>query len=92
VAYPVACLPQAWAAGSVFMLLQMSLGIQIDALDQKVEIDRPMLPSGLESMAILDIPFRQGKLDINFERVGTRVLAFADRIPANSEVSINVRL
>ena len=26
VAYPVACLPQAWAAGSVFMLLQACLG------------------------------------------------------------------
>ena len=27
IAYPVACLPQAWAAGSVFMLLQACLGL-----------------------------------------------------------------
>ena len=28
--YPVACLPQAWASGSVFLLLQACLGIQVD--------------------------------------------------------------
>jgi hypothetical protein len=30
VAYPVACLPQAWASGAVFMLLQSALAIQIN--------------------------------------------------------------
>ena len=29
--YPVACAPQAWAAGSVFLLLQACLGLDIDA-------------------------------------------------------------
>ena len=29
--YPVACSPQAWAAGSVFLLLQAALGLTIDA-------------------------------------------------------------
>jgi glycogen debranching enzyme len=29
--YPVACLPQAWASGSVFMTLQACLGLQIDS-------------------------------------------------------------
>ena len=31
IAYPVACLPQAWSAGAVFMLLQACLGVSIDA-------------------------------------------------------------
>jgi glycogen debranching enzyme len=32
IAYPVACLPQAWAAGSVFLMLQAALGVNIDAV------------------------------------------------------------
>ena len=30
--YPVACAPQAWAAGAVFLMLQACLGIHVDAL------------------------------------------------------------
>lgn len=30
VPYPFACLPQAWASGSLFMLLQATLGVRID--------------------------------------------------------------
>jgi len=29
---PVACAPQAWAAGSVFLLLQACLGLGVDAM------------------------------------------------------------
>ena len=35
VAYPVACLPQAWSAGSAFMLMQACLGIRIDGWRMK---------------------------------------------------------
>ena len=35
-AYPVACLPQAWAAGSPFMMLEACLGITIDAERREV--------------------------------------------------------
>ena len=45
--YPTACSPQAWAAGSVFLLLQAMLGIQIDAQAGTVELADPMLPAGL---------------------------------------------
>src|SRR6185369_11687900 len=41
VAYPVACLPQAWAAGSVFMMLQACLGVRIDGWSDTVQVDFP---------------------------------------------------
>ena len=31
--YPVSCSPQAWAAGSAFMLLQALLGLEADAFE-----------------------------------------------------------
>ena len=39
--YPVACLPQAWSSGSVFLLLQACLGIQVDGERQEVHVTRP---------------------------------------------------
>ena len=45
IAYPVACLPQAWASGSVFMMLQACLGLSIDGWRGEIHIDRPRLPT-----------------------------------------------
>ena len=42
--YPVACAPQAWAAGSVFLMLQACLGLSVHATEGKVHFDSPVLP------------------------------------------------
>ena len=34
--YPVACAPQAWAAGAVFMLLQACLGLHVNGTARQV--------------------------------------------------------
>jgi glycogen debranching enzyme len=75
VPYPVACLPQAWAAGSVFMLLQALLGVQIDAANGEVSIRRPALPIGIEAMEIAGLEVRGSRLDLNFRRIGGDVVA-----------------
>ena len=41
IAYPVACMPQAWAAGSTFMMLSACLGLTIDAHRREVRLVRP---------------------------------------------------
>jgi glycogen debranching enzyme len=92
VAYPVACLPQAWAAGAVFMLLQVILGVQIDSAARAVLIDRPLLPTGLESMSIQGIALNHGHLDLSFRRVGSRVLAVADHGAHGAALRIDLRL
>ena len=45
--YPVACAPQAWAAGSVFLVLQSCLGMQIDTTGAVVRFTYPMLPESI---------------------------------------------
>ena len=53
VAYPVACLPQAWAAGSVFMMLQACLGHHAStARPATVTIVDPRLPIGIDRLWI----------------------------------------
>jgi glycogen debranching enzyme len=73
VAYPVACLPQAWAAGSVFMLLQACLGLSIDSEAAQVEVRDPMLPMGIDRLSITDLRIGDGGIDLTFERQGNRV-------------------
>ena len=36
VTYPVACSPQAWATGAVYMLLQAALGLEINAVKKRI--------------------------------------------------------
>jgi len=66
--YPVACSPQSWAAGSVFMLLQACLGIGIDAKHQRVTFDRPYLPQGIPQLSIRDLRVEDCRLTLFMER------------------------
>ncbi|MFQ6111187.1 MAG: glycogen debranching N-terminal domain-containing protein, partial [Nitrospinota bacterium] len=43
--YPLACRPQAWAAGALFLLLQALLGIEADMLHDRLIFKEPHLPS-----------------------------------------------
>ncbi|WP_426040361.1 glycogen debranching N-terminal domain-containing protein [Brevundimonas sp. TWP2-3-4b1] len=74
IAYPVACLPQAWAAGSVFLMLQASLGVSIDALTKTVTIDAPTLPAGIERLTVSRLQVGDAVLDLAFERLGDQVV------------------
>ena len=74
IAYPVACLPQAWAAGSVFLMLQAVLGIEIDAADGLVEVSDPTLPTGLHQMSILGLEVGDGAIDLTFQRLDGHVV------------------
>jgi glycogen debranching enzyme len=51
-AYPVACSPQAWSVGAVFLLLQACLRMDINALEKKLVFDRPVLPEYLEKVTL----------------------------------------
>ena len=73
VPYPVACLPQAWAAGAVFMLLQACLGLRVHGEGAEVEIHNPTLPIGIDRLSIQGLWVGDGAIDLTFERQGGRV-------------------
>jgi glycogen debranching enzyme len=64
--YPVACSPQAWAAGSVFMLLGACLGMDINAPDRVIRFDRPILPDYLSAMDITGLRVDDAFVDLSF--------------------------
>ena len=73
IAYPVACLPQAWAAGSVFMMLQAALGVSIDAAVRTVSVDSPVLPAGVERLSLSRLSVGDASVTLDFTRVGDQV-------------------
>jgi glycogen debranching enzyme len=71
--YPVACSPQAWAAGSVFMGLQACLGLEISAREQRLYLHHSALPQNLRSVHISNLKIGNACVDLSFERYSESV-------------------
>jgi glycogen debranching enzyme len=69
VQYLGANVPQAWAAGTPFMLLQAMLGLQQDAPRGKLYVD-PALPDWLPDVTLMDLRLGRRRFDIHFWRDG----------------------
>ena len=69
VQYLGANVPQAWAAGSVFSLLQAILGFDPDAPARKLYLD-PTLPDWLPDLMVRDLRVGDQVFDIRFVRDG----------------------
>jgi glycogen debranching enzyme len=69
VQYLGANVPQAWAAGTSFMLLQAMLGLEHDAPRGKLYVD-PALPDWLPDVTLTDLRLGQRHFDIRFWRDG----------------------
>ena len=70
VAYPVACIPQAWAAAAPILVLQAMLGISADAPARAIRIERPLLPDWLERIQLNDLRVGDATVSLAFERDG----------------------
>jgi glycogen debranching enzyme len=67
--YPVACAPQAWAAGSVFLLLQAALGIRVGLSERaEVRLSRPILPDLLDSVHIENLRVGDSSVTLQLRR------------------------
>jgi glycogen debranching enzyme len=75
VAYPVACIPQAWAAAAPFMVLQAMLGISADAPARALTIERPALPDWLESIRLERLRVGGATVTLDFQR-GAQATSF----------------
>ena len=93
VQYIGANVPQAWAAGSIFMLTQAMLGFLPDAPRNKLYVD-PLLPQWLPDLTIRDLRVGKHKFDIRFWRDGERtefeVLNGNARLVDRCEVGIKI--
>jgi hypothetical protein len=77
--YPVACAPQAWASGAVFLLLEACLGLSVLASERRVIFSKPLLPGFLRQVTIRDLKVGEARVDLLLTRhdegdVGVNVL------------------
>lgn len=76
--YPVACSPQAWAAGAVFLLLQACLGLTVLPLQKQLVFSAPVLPEFLKQVTIRRLRVGEASVDLSLTRnadgIGVNVL------------------
>jgi glycogen debranching enzyme len=61
--YPVACAPQAWAAGAAGLMLEACLGLAVRPAENLVCLKDPVLPDWLEFVRIENLPAGNGEID-----------------------------
>ncbi len=90
VPYPVACSPQAWAAGAPFLFLQTMLGLQPHADRAELELFRPNLPEWLGKVTLTNLRLGDAAVDLLFHR--WRGTTSAEVLRKVGDVSVTIRL
>jgi glycogen debranching enzyme len=70
VSYPIACSPQAWAAGSPFLMLQAMLGISARAHLNLLMVNKPQLPTWLNTVEVRNLAVGDSRISLVFRREG----------------------
>jgi glycogen debranching enzyme len=90
VPYPVACSPQAWAAGAPFLFLQTMLGLQPHADRAELELFRPNLPDWLGKVTLTNLRVGDAAVDLLFHR--WRGTTSAEVLRKVGDISVTIRL
>jgi glycogen debranching enzyme len=62
--YPVACSPQAWAAGAPLAFLEASLGLHCDAARKELRFNRPALPDFVDQVRVSRLRLADARVDL----------------------------
>ena len=87
VPYPVACQPQAWAAGAFPLVAQAILGLCPDAPNARLKIVRPILPDWLRYVRVRSLRVGDGAVDLFYERRADHTSVVIDGIRGHLDVA-----
>ncbi|MCO4294643.1 amylo-alpha-1,6-glucosidase [Solitalea sp. MAHUQ-68] len=87
-AYPVACSPQAWAVGAVFMLMEACLRMEINAIEKKIVFKQPVLPDFLNNIIIEDLVVGKGKASFELHKYKNDTGLIVKSKPADWEIYV----
>jgi glycogen debranching enzyme len=90
VPYPVACSPQAWAAGSSFLFLETMVGLRAHADRHELELLHPHLPDWLGKVTLTDLRIGEASVDLLFHR--WRGTTSAEVLRKVGDVAVTIRL
>ncbi|MEW9856619.1 glycogen debranching N-terminal domain-containing protein [Novosphingobium sp. M1R2S20] len=87
--YPVACIPQAWAAAAPLYLVQSCLGLGFDPANSTILFDQPVLPPFLDGLTLRRLAIGTGSADVALRRSGEQVVV--DVLERTDDVSVIIR-
>lgn len=87
--YPVACIPQAWAAGTPFLLMQAVLGLDVDAAAGKIAMS-PALPEGVNVITVDNLAVGERRVRIEARRTVGEQVDVDVRVLAGAPLSVEV--
>lgn len=90
VPYPVACSPQAWAAGAPFLFLSTMLGLRAHADRRELELAHPHLPDWIGKVTVSNLRVGDASVDLLFHR--WRGTTSAEVLRKVGDVDVTVRL
>jgi glycogen debranching enzyme len=70
VPYQVACKPQAWSAGSLFLMLKVMLGIAPDPEGKLLVLRSPVFTTQIDWIEIRGLKLRESEIDLRIRRAG----------------------
>jgi glycogen debranching enzyme len=73
VRYPVACHPQAWAAGAVPFMIESLLGLMPKAFENRLHVVRPVLPEFINQLELLGLRVGKATVDLKFDQAPDRM-------------------
>ncbi|MEK6705734.1 MAG: hypothetical protein AABZ06_08095 [Bdellovibrionota bacterium] len=84
--YQVACKPQAWAAGAVFLMIKSLLGLSMDIDQDYVVLNSPLLTPKVNLLEIKGLRCRNFEADIVLRRSKGRTHVDVTRKSGNGRV------
>jgi glycogen debranching enzyme len=88
VRYPVACHPQAWAAGTFPHLVTTALGLVPDGFARQLRIVEPRLPEFLEHLTLTGLRVADARVDLRFRRAGSVTRVEVGKVDGDLRVDV----
>jgi len=80
--YPVACNPQAWACGSIYMIIQSLLGINLDVTNNRIYL-KPILPDEINRVEVKNLKIGNNRADFMLIKERNRIKLTKSKIERN---------
>ena len=89
VKYPFACSPQAWSSGSIYLIIQSLLGIEADAINDKIHLN-PILPEGINKVEVKNLKIGNNKINLVVIKENNCVKLNNIRIEGNTKANLKI--
>jgi glycogen debranching enzyme len=87
--YPVACIPQAWAAAAPLYMLKACLGLGFEPGERQITFDEPWLPAFLDEVVFRNLSIGDDTADVAVRRAGQQVVV--DALARRGRIRVLIR-